>query len=342
MLGRIEGSRRAVIDMQAIRAVLLVGAAAFALCAVVYPALSRAQSFPERPLRLLVGQAPGTATDIVARLVAGKLAELLRQAVVVDNRPGAGESIAADAVAKATPDGYTMLFGSIASHGIAPAIYQRLPYDSQRDFTPLSMVGTTPNVLVVYPGLPVKGLSEFVAYVKSQSGKLNYASTGVGTSTHLGMELFKARMGINIVHVPYKSGPSAFGDLMAGQVAAALFNLPSQLPSIKVGKVRALGVSSLKRSAQLPEIPTIAEAGAPGYEVVVWYAMFAPAGIPRAIQQRLYADLVKAIGSSEIRERSAALGLEATSSTPEQLSEYSRAEIRKWAKVAQDAGVKLE
>lgn len=308
------------------------------------PAFSASLSnFPERPLRLIVGQAAGTATDIVARVVAGKWSELLGQPVVVDNRPGAGESIAAEAVAKATSDGYTTLFGSIASHGIAPAVYKRLPYDPARDFAPLSLVGTVPNVLVVHAGLPVRGISEFAAHIRKNPARLNYGSTGVGTSTHLGMELLKARMAIDIVHVPYKSGSAAFTDVMSGQVAAGLFNLPSQLPLIKAGKVRALGVSSLKRSAHLPDVPTIDESGAPGYEVVVWYAMFAPAATPKTIHARLHAELVRAIKSADLRERmTGQLGVDPLTSTPDQLARYSRAEIQKWGKVAQEAGVKVE
>lgn len=307
-----------------------------------YPALSAGQAFPERPLRMLVGQAAGTSPDVVARTVAAKWAEYLGQPVVVDNRPGAAESIAADAVAKSPPDGYTVLFGSIASHGIGPAVNKNLPYDPARDFAPISMVGTVPNVLVAYPALPVKDVKEFIAHVKANRGKLNYASTGVGTSTHLGMELLKARAGIDIVHVPYKSGSAAFADVAGGQVAAGLFNLPSQLPLIRSGKLRALGVSSLTRSSQLPDVPTIDESGVPGYEVVVWYAAFAPAGTPRAVHARLHSDLVKAMESADLRERMAKLGLDPITSTPEQLAQYSRTEIEKWARVVRDAGLKTE
>ncbi len=329
--------------MQRTRAAPSFGAAMIAICVGAYSEALLAQTFPERPLRLIVGQAAGTSPDIVARAVAAKWSEFLGQPVIVDNRPGAAESIAAEAVAKATPDGYTMLFGSIASHGIGPAIYKSLRYDPARDFAPISLVGTVPNVLVVHPGLPVRGVSEFVAYIKANPGRFNYASTGVGTSTHLGMELLKARMAIDIVHVPYKSGSAAFTDVIGGQVAAGLFNLPSQLPLIKAGKVRALGVSSLKRSVQLPDVPTIDESGVPGYEVVVWYAMFAPAATPRTILLRLHADLVRAINSPELRERmTGQLGVDPITSTPDELAQYSRTEIKKWGKVVQEAGVKIE
>jgi tripartite-type tricarboxylate transporter receptor subunit TctC len=325
------------------RAGLAIGAAVIALCVVASPRTLLAQSFPERPLRLVVGQAAGTATDIVARVVAAKWSELLGQPVVVDNRPGVGESIAAEVVARATPDGHTALFGSIASHGIAPAVYRRLPYDPARDFAPLSLVGTVPNVLVVHPGVPARGVSEFAAYIKANPGRLNYGSTGVGTSTHLGMELLKARMALDIAHVPYKSGPNAFADIIGGQVTAGLFNLPSQLSFIKAGRVRALGVSSLKRSALLPDVPTLDESGVPGYEVVVWYAMFAPAATPKAIHARLHAELVRAINSAELRERlTGQLGVDPMTSTPDQLAHYSRTEIKRWAKVAQEAGVRVE
>ena len=306
------------------------------------PSVSLAQTFPYKPLRLLVGQAPGTATDIVARAVATRWSELLGQPIVVDNRPGAGESIAGSVVARSMPDGYTVLLGSIASHGIAPAIYSTLPYDPARDFAPLSLVGTVPNVLVVHPALPMKGFSDFVAYIKKNPGKLNYASTGVGTSTHLGMELLKARMSLEVVHVPYKSGPSAFTDLMGGQVAAGLFNLPSQLALIRAGKVRALGVSSLKRSIHLPDVPTISESGVPDYEVVVWYAVFAPAATPMKAHKLLQTSLIRAIDSSDFRQRTRQLGLDPMTSTPDQLADYSKSEIKKWAKVAEDVGIKVE
>ena len=325
------------------RPMICLRAAASAIAFAVCAGTSLAQGFPERPLRLFVGQAPGTATDIVARAVAGKWGELLGQPMVVDNRPGAGETLAADAVAKATPDGYTLLFGSIASHGISPAINRKLTYDPARDFAPISMVGKVPNVLVVNAGLPFRGVGELVAYVKANPGKLNYASTGVGTSTHLGMELFKARAEIDIVHVPYKAGGAAFADLIGGQVAAGLFNLPSQLPLIKSGKVRPLAVSSSKRNPQLPNVPTLDESGVTGYEVVVWYAMFAPAATPPRVLARLHADLVRAIEGTDLRERMITqLGVEPVTSTPDELARFSQAEIAKWAKVAREAGVKIE
>lgn len=320
----------------------LLGAAFLAAFNGAYSAELHAQNFPDRPLRLLLGQAPGTATDIVARAVAARWGELLGQNVVVDNRPGAGETIAAEAVARAVPDGHTSLFGSIASHGIAPAIYAKLPYDPARDFAPLSLVGKVPNVLVVFPGLPARAMGDFISQIKSQPGKLNYGSTGVGTSTHLGMELLKTRMALDIVHVPYKSGPAAFTDLMAGQVSAGLFNLPSQLPLIKLNRVRALGVTSLKRSAHLPEVPTLDEAGVPGYEVVVWYAMFAPARTPQAAHARLHAELLRALDGTDFRDRSAGLGVDFQSSTPAELARYSRAEIEKWGRVAREAGIRAE
>jgi tripartite-type tricarboxylate transporter receptor subunit TctC len=309
-----------------------------ALCLICRDAL--AQPFPERPVRLMVGQAAGTATDIVARTVAAKWGETLRAPIVVENRPGAGESIAADAVARATPDGYTLLFGSIASHGIGPALNKNLPYDPQRDFAPISLVGTVPNVLVINPGVPAHTLAEFVAYARANPGKINYASTGVGTSTHLGMELLKAKTGMDLGHVAYKSGPAAFADVISGQVAAGLFNLPSQLAFIRSGKVRALGVSSSTRTPQLAGVPTLAEAGVAGYEVVVWYAAFAPAGTPKPVQARLHDDLVRSIRSPDLHGRlSEQLGVHPVTSTPEELAAYSQREIRKWESAAREAGV---
>lgn len=329
--------------MRKVQLVSSLGASMVVLCMSTCPDPLLAQNFPERPLRLIVGQAAGTSPDVVARALAAKWSEFLGQPIIVDNRPGAAESIAADAVARAAPDGYNVLLGSVASHGIGPAIYKNLPYDPARDFAPISMVGTVPNVLVVNPGLPVRGVSEFVAYIKAHPGKLNYASTGVGTSTHLGMELLKARLALDIVHVPYKSGPAAFADVISGQVPAGLFNLPAQLPLIRAGKVRAIAVSSLKRSVQLPDVPTIAESGVPDYEVLVWYAMYAPAATPSTVLLRLHADLIKAIESPDLRERMIGkLGVDPVTSTPAQLAEYSRTEIKKWEKVVEEAGVRVE
>jgi tripartite-type tricarboxylate transporter receptor subunit TctC len=315
-------------------------AALIAACAPASGSATLAQNFPERPLRLVVGQGLGSATDAVARLVAVRWGASIGQNIVVDNRPGVGETIAAETVARAPADGHTLLFGSIASHGIAPAIY-KTRYDPARDFAPLSLVATVPNVLVVYPGLPVKRFEDFLAYVRANPGRLNYGSTGVGTSTHLSMELLKARMSLDIVHVPYKLAGIAFADLIAGQVAAALFNLPSQIGYIRDKRVRALAVTSLKRNVHLPDVPTLDESGVAGYDVVVWYAVFAPAGISPARHARLHAELAKAINSTELRQELTKVGADAVISTSKELAEHSRIEIKRWTKVVREAGISL-
>lgn len=317
-------------------------AAFITICAGCNLNAARAADFPERPLRLLVGQATGSATDFVARVVAARWGELLGQNVVVDNRPGAGESIAAKVVATATPDGYTNVFGSIASHAIAPAMYKRLPYDAARDFAPLSLVGKVPNVLVVHPSLGVTRLPEFAQIARAKPGGLNYASTGVGTSTHLGMELLKVRLGIDIVHVPYKAAGAAFSDLIAGQVAAGLFNLPSQLPFIESGKIRAVAVTSLRRNRLLPDVPTVDESGVPGYEVVVWYAVFTSARAAKSVQARLVDTLSRAIKTPQIESLLSARGVDVSASTPGQLAEFLRVEMEKWRRVVRDAGIETQ
>ena len=322
----------------------LVVAAALALVSIgashaQTSATYSAQGFPNRPLREIVPFPPGGGVDIVTRIVAAKWSEVLGQQIVVDNRSGAGGTVGADMAAKATPDGYTLLTCQVASHGVSPALYEKLPYDHIKDFAPISLIGTTPNVLVVHPSVPAYSVRELIEYVKASPGKYNYASPGFGTSPQMTMELFKLTTGIDLVHVPYKGGAPALVDVMAGQVLGMFGNLPEQLAAIKGGKTRALAVSSLKRSAQLPDVPTVAESGFPGFEVTVWYGVCAPAAVPKPVLAKLSATLLKTLNMPEVKARLAENTIDASPTTPEEFAAFIRAETAKWEKVVRDARI---
>ena len=301
-----------------------------------------AQNYPSRPLRMIVPTAPGGGTDFTGRLVAAKLSESLGQQVVVENRGGGGGSVGADNAAKSTPDGYTLLLGSIATHAVNPALYKKLPYDHLKDFAPVSLIGTVPNAMVVHPSVPVKSMQEFISYAKANPGKINYGSSGVGSPPHLSMELLRSMTGINLVHVPYKGAGPALADLLGGQVQAMCTSLAGLINFIKSGRVRALGVTTAKRNPQLPEVPTIVESGVPGYEVTIWYAVFAPVATPKAIVQKLNAEMVKALNAPEMKERMALQGMDPAPSTPAELAAFVKAETVKWAKAAKDSGATAE
>jgi tripartite-type tricarboxylate transporter receptor subunit TctC len=321
------------------RNIVVVLAAAMLGCAA---SCVLAQAYPNKPVRLIVGFAPGGNVDIPARIVATKLGEIWATSVLVDNRPGAGGNIGAEIVAKAPADGYTLLICNAASHGINPAFYKKIPFDAIKDFTPISQIGSTANILLVHPAVPVTSVGEFIAYAKANPGKISMASAGVGTSQHLAMELFKSMAGIDVVHVPYKGGAPALADLLGGQVQAMFAAVPTAQATIKAGKVRALGVTSLKRTPQLPRLPTIAESGVPGFDVTSWYGLCAPAGLPPPTIAKLNADLAKALNAPEIQQRLAEQGIDVTPTTPEQLAEFIKSEVAKWAKVVRQAGIAQE
>jgi len=300
------------------------------------------QAYPQRPIRAIVPIAPGGGTDTTGRLVMTRLSERLGQQIVVDNRAGGGGTIGASIAAKAQPDGYTFLFGSISTHGVNPALFKKLPYDHIKDFAPVALIGKVPNVLVVHPSLPVKSVSDLINYAKANPGKINYGSAGLGSPPHLSMELLKSMAAINIVHVPYKGAGPALADLLGGQVQVMCTSLAGQLPYIKAGRVRALAVTTAKRSAQVPDVPTMIEAGVPGYEVTIWYAVFFPAGVPKPIITRLNTELVTLLNTYEMKERMAQIGVDPAPSTPVELAAFVKAETAKWTKVVHDAGVKLE
>jgi tripartite-type tricarboxylate transporter receptor subunit TctC len=272
------------------------------------------------------------------RAVAAKLSELLGQQVVLENRPGARNTIAPAIAAKATPDGYTVLHCGI-SDAITPAIVQRLPFDLLRHFSPVSLVSTAPNILMVHPSIPAKSVQEFVAYAKANPGKMDYASTGVGSSLHLSMELFKSLTGIDLVHVPYKGGPLLIGDLVSGRVSAMMSVLPAQVDNIRTGKLRGVAVTTLKRSARLPEVPTVAESGVPGFEVTQWHGLCAPTGVPQSILARINTEVANAVSSPDLRSRLEQMGFDPQSSTSEQFAAFIGSETAKWAKVVKDAGI---
>ena len=311
-------------------------------CLFASTAFVHAQDYPSRPLRLIVPTAPGGGTDFTGRLVAAKLSESLGQQVVVENRGGGGGSVGADNAAKSTPDGYTLLLGSIATHAVNPALYKKLPYDHLKDFAPVSLIGTVPNAMVVHPSVPVKSMQEFIAYAKANPGKINYGSSGVGSPPHLSMELLRSMTGINLVHVPYKGAGPALADLLGGQMQAMCTSLAGLINFIKSGRVRALGVTTAKRNPQLPDVPTIVESGIPGYEVTIWYAVFAPVATPKAIVQKLNTEMVKALNSPEMKERMALQGMDPAPSTPAELTAFVKIETAKWAKAAKDSGATAE
>lgn len=311
------------------------------LCCFGAPHAS-AQAYPARAVRMIVPFPPGGPNDILGRVVAQKASESLGQQIIVDNRGGAGGIIGTEAAAKAAPDGYTLLLSGTAALSINPSLHAKLPYDPVKDFAPISLLATAPSILIVHPALPVKTVKEFIALAKRKPGALNYASAGIGTPPHLAGELFKSTAGINITHVPYKGGGPALTDLLAGQVELYFSGISSAIPLIKDGRVKAIAVTSAKRSSIMPEMPTIAESGLPGYEVGNWYAILGPAGLPREIVSRVNTEIVKALKSPDTRRRVLELGADPVGSSPEQLAIHMKAEIAKWAKVIKAAGIKAE
>jgi len=301
-----------------------------------------AQDYPNRALRAIVASVPGGGSDISSRIVAAGLGEALGKQIVVDNRPGGGGTLGVAIAAKALPDGYTVLMGSISTHGINPALFKNLPYHPIRDFAPVSMLGTTPNVVVVHPSVPAATMSEFIAYAKANPGKILYGSSGVGGSPHLAMELLKAMTGTDMLHVPYKGAGAVLTDLLAGQIHTTSASVTSQLPHIKSGKLRALAVTGARRNAQLPDVPTVIESGIPGYEVTIWYGMFVPAAVPKPLIARLNAELVKVLNTPELKSRLGQSGIDAASSTPEELAAFVKSEVAKWTRVVKIAGVQPE
>jgi tripartite-type tricarboxylate transporter receptor subunit TctC len=309
---------------------------------VICTALAYAQSYPTRPIRIVVPFAAGGGTDIVARTVGTKLGEVLGQPVVVDNRAGAGGTIGTELAAKSVGDGYTLLMGSNGPLAINPNLYAKLPYDPLKDFVPVVLVTTFPFVMVVHPSLPVKSVKDLVALAKARPGQLNYASPGSGSTNHLSAELLKIMAGINLVHVPYKGVVPASTDLISGQVQMLTGDLNTLMPHVRSGRARALAVTSSKRSSLAPELPTVSESGVPGYEVSGWFGVLAPAGTPQGVIRRLNEEIVKGLAGSDMRQRLAGLGGEVAGGTPEHFTAHLRAEIAKWGKLIRAIGLKAE
>ena len=298
-----------------------------------------AQPYPTKPVRLVIPYPPGGPTDFVGRLVAQKLAPLLGQQVVVDNRPGAGTVIASEIVARATPDGYTLLFGTGGGTFLAPLMLPKVPYDPHRDFAPVAMLVQSPQVLVVHPSVAAKSVSELVALAKAKPGVLNFASVGTGTSPHLGGELFQGLTGTKLVHVPYKGTAPAMTDLIAGRVQVMFTSMPTVLAHVQAGRLRLLGTGGTKRSAAIPDTPAIAET-VPGFELVTWYGVFAPVRTPHAIVKKLNADIANVLNDPASRNRLGGQGLEPVVMTPEEVKRYTTQDTSRWAKLIQSAGIK--
>jgi tripartite-type tricarboxylate transporter receptor subunit TctC len=317
-------------------------AAAIGAMAMLHVPGAAAQAWPAKPIRLMVPFPPGGSTDIVARIVAQKLSERLGQAIVIENRGGAGGTLGTAVVAKAAPDGYTLAVASTSTHVVAPSVYTKIEYDPVKDFAPVSLMAVSPYLLVVTPSVPAKTLQELVALAKKQPGKLNYASAGVGSTTHLAMEMLKSVSGTFMLHIPYNGNGPAGTAVVGGQVEVLFGSLPSLLPHAKSGRVRALAVGTPKRSPSLPEVPTVAESGYPGFDASLWLAIMAPAGTPQPILDRLHKEIVSVVGAADTREALDKAGAEPLTSTPAELAAMIRDGVAKYAQVIKAAGIKPE
>ena len=319
---------------------LLPGMAVLALTlAAALPALAE---FPDRPIRIIVPYPPGGTSDLLARAVAPRLGERLKQTVVIENRAGAGGVIGSQVVAKSPADGYTLLLGTIASHGILPVLQKPAPYDAVKDFAPVTLVASTPNVLVANPSAPVRNLAELLALARAKPGSVNFGSTSLGGSPHMSGELLKTMAQVDIVHVPYKGGGPMLIDLMGGQIPFGFDNLPSSMNHIRSGKIRALAVTTAKRWPGAPEIPTMAEAGVPGYEASAWFGLLAPANTPKPIVELLQRHVAAILRQPEVEKMLLEQGAEAVGNTPDEFARLIAAELQKWDKVVAATGVKLE
>ncbi len=313
----------------------------FALLALITVAGATAQSsYPDKPVRIVVGFAPGAAVDISARLVGQKLSDAWGKPVLVENIAGAGGTIAVDRVAKSKPDGYTLVMAGSPAIAINPSLYGNLPYDPVRDFAPVTQVCFAPNILAVHNAVPARSVRELVTLARSQPGKLTFASAGTGTSQHIAGELFKSMAGIDIQHVPYKGTTTFMPDLIAGRVAMTFGNISVVLPAVREGKLRALAVTSAKRSTVVPDLPTMAESGFPGFDATVWFGILAPARTPAAIVSKLHLDALKALALPDLRNKFADLGMELIGNSPEEFSIVIKSEIQKWAKIIKESGAK--
>jgi tripartite-type tricarboxylate transporter receptor subunit TctC len=316
--------------------------AAALFIAAAFSGGAAAQAWPEKAVRFVVGFTPGGPSDILARALGQKLAESWTQQVVIENRPGAGGNIAAELVAKSAPDGTTWLLGNNSILATNQSLYAKLGYDPVRDFAPVALVAIQPNILVVNPNVRASSVKELIALAKAKPGELNYASSGSGAAAHLAGELFKAMTGVDMVHVPYKGAQPALTDVIAGQAQLMFATSASVIPYIKAGRLRALAVTTAQRSASVPELPTVSEAGVPGFEAITWHGVVVPAATPRPLVERINADIVKVLRMRDLRERLESLGAEVAPGTPQDFADYIAREIPKWAKVVKDSGARAE
>jgi len=316
-------------------------AALLVICAVL-PSLAHAQSYPNKTIRMIVPFPAGGATDIVARLVAQKLGDAVGQQVIVDNRGGAAGTIGSDLAAKSPPDGYTILIGTSSTHAIAQSLYAKLPYDSIKDFTPVVGIATATIVLSMHPSVPAKTVRELIVLAKAKPDALSFASSGSGGVSHLVGEMFKAQAGVQMLHIPYKGDAPALADLVGGQVSLEFGTALSFLPYIQSGRLKALAVTSLRRSQVMPDVPTVAESGLKGFEALQWFGVFAPAGTRAEVVTRLNTEIVKILQTADMRERLTKLASEVMADTPEQFAAFQKAEIAKWARVVKDSGARID
>ncbi len=316
--------------------------AAALFVALAFSGGAGAQGWPEKPVRFIVGFTPGGPSDILARALGQKLADLRGQQVVIENRPGAGGNIAAELVAKSAPDGATWLLGNNSILATNQSLYRSLGYDPVKDFAPVALVAIQPNILVVNPNVPAGSVKELIALAKAKPGELNYASSGSGAAAHLAGELFKAMTGVDMVHVPYKGAQPALTDVIAGQAQLMFATSASVIPYIKAGRLRALAVTTARRSAAVPELPTLSEAGVPGFEAITWHGVVVPGATPEPLVERLNRDIVKVLRLPDLRERLESLGAEVVAGTPRDFADYIAREIPKWTKVVKDSGARAE
>ena len=303
------------------------------------PLAAQAQAaYPSKPITIIVPFSAGGTTDILARVVGQFMSNDLGQPVVIDNRAGAGGNIGGQAAARATPDGYTIFMGTVGTHAINQSLYKKMPFDPIKDFAPLSRVAMVPNLLVANPSQPYKNVKELIAYAKANPGKINFGSSGAGSSIHLSGELFKQMAGVDMQHVPYRGSAPAVSDLLGGQINLMFDNMPSAIPHVKGGKLRPLAVTTAKRSPALPDVPTIAESGVPGYEATSWFGLLAPAGTPAPVIAKLNASILKALANPEVKKKLAEQGAEAAGEKPEQFAAFIAAETAKWGKVVKESG----
>jgi len=312
------------------------------LAATISPAFAQTPAYPAKPVRLIVPFPPGGSLDIAGRLIAQKLTEIWGQTVVVENKPGAGGNIGADYVAKSPPDGYTILLGALSTHAVNPSLYKSMPYDAVKDFAPITLIAITPNVLVVNASLPVNSAKEFIAYAKANPGKLNFGSGSNGSAGHLAGELFKVETGSDAVHVPFKGGAPATQALMAGDTQFMFDNLANAMSQVKAGRIKALAVTTAQRSNLVPDLPTMAEAGLPGFDISTWYGLFAPAGTPAPIVAKWNADVTKILNSSDVKAKLVADGADPSPNTPEQFSQFIARELAKYARIVKASGAKVD